>query len=103
MTEERHTFSDPRSKSFDNTSSSNDPSTPPSCCWEVDIYRNGVPDPIDTIEISDETLPPRTNKKGKVLWRLPSKPDSLVRSSPVEWILQLMFLAGGFGLVATFV
>eukprot|EP00551_Chaetoceros_affinis_P004482 CAMPEP_0203675876 /NCGR_PEP_ID=MMETSP0090-20130426/22512_1 /ASSEMBLY_ACC=CAM_ASM_001088 /TAXON_ID=426623 /ORGANISM="Chaetoceros affinis, Strain CCMP159" /LENGTH=472 /DNA_ID=CAMNT_0050542227 /DNA_START=44 /DNA_END=1462 /DNA_ORIENTATION=+ len=59
--EDRHTLSDPRPKSPSNTS----------LVWLVDIYRKGVSDPVDTIEISNDTLPPRVNKKGKVVWRLP--------------------------------
>ena len=34
-------------------------------------------DPIDTIEVSDETLPPR-KKRGKVAWRLPTDDSRLV-------------------------
>ena len=49
--------------------------------WLVDIYRKGVSDPIDTIEISNETLPPRVNKKGKVVWRLPTDDSRLVSIS----------------------
>ena len=37
----------------------------------VDVFRNGVDDPVDTVVITDETLPPRKNRKGKVAWRLP--------------------------------
>ena len=37
----------------------------------VDVYRSGVDDPVDTVVVTDETLPPRKNRKGKVAWRLP--------------------------------
>lgn len=37
----------------------------------VDVFREGVDDPVDTVVITDETLPPRKNRKGKVAWRLP--------------------------------
>jgi len=57
--DDRHTISEPRLK----------PSAKKT--WIVDIYRKGVQDPVDTIEISDETLPPRVNKRGKVVWQLP--------------------------------
>ena len=70
--EDRHTLSEPRLKS------SSSPTTSSSLVWLVDIYRKGVLNPIDTIEISDETLPPRVNKKGKVLWRLPTDDSRLV-------------------------
>jgi len=56
---DRHTISDPRE------------TTTHDCSWEVDIYRKGVNEPIDSIIISDETLPPRKNKRGKIVWRLP--------------------------------
>ena len=66
--EDRHALSEPRLQS----------STDKDCLvWLVDIYRNGVVSPIDTIEISEVTLPPR-KKKGKVVWRLPSDQSRLV-------------------------
>ena len=66
--EDRHALSEPRLQS----------STDKDCLvWLVDIYRNGVVSPIDTIEISGITLPPR-KKKGKVVWRLPSDQSRLV-------------------------
>ena len=66
--EDRHALSEPRLQS----------STDKDCLvWLVDIYRNGVVSPIDTIEISEITLPPR-KKKGKVVWRLPSDQSRLV-------------------------
>lgn len=45
--------------------------------WSVEITREGVNDPIDTIEISEQTLPPRV-KKGKVIWRLPTDSSKTV-------------------------
>ena len=65
--DDRHTLSEPRPKS------------PSTLAWLVDIRREGVDEPIDTIEVSDETLPPR-KKKGKVVWRLPSDHSRLVRT-----------------------
>ena len=67
--EERHTISEPRILSSDATE----------LTWEVDIYRIGVSQPIDKIVISDTVLPPRINRKGKVLWRLPTEPGKVVR------------------------
>lgn len=64
--EDRHTISEPRIKS-----------SPNSLVWLVDIYRNGVEEPVDTIEISEVNLPPR-KRKGKVVWRLPSDHSRLV-------------------------
>lgn len=63
--EDRHTISEPRIKS------------PDSLAWLVDIYRHGVDEPVDTIEISEANLPPR-KRKGKVVWRLPSDHSRLV-------------------------
>ncbi len=68
--EDRHSLSTPRPKSLVNIN------TLP--VWLVDVYRKDVPNPVDTIEISEETLPPRVNKKGKVVWRLPTDNDHLV-------------------------
>ena len=45
--------------------------------WEVDILRDDT-FVVDTFVINDEVLPPRTGKKGKVLWRLPDTVDKLV-------------------------
>lgn len=69
--EDRHSLSEPRIK----TNNGNDTK---SLVWLVDIYRKGVTNPVDTIEICNESLPPRLNKKGKVLWRLPNDKDRLV-------------------------
>eukprot|EP00985_Skeletonema_marinoi_P003519 scaffold1508_cov108-Skeletonema_marinoi.AAC.5 len=38
--------------------------------WEVDIIRDGSVI-VDTFVLNNEVLPPRKNKKGKVLWSLP--------------------------------
>jgi hypothetical protein len=35
------------------------------------VYRHGVADAVETVIVTDETLPPRKNKKGKVIWCLP--------------------------------
>ena len=39
--------------------------------WEVDIIRDGTL-VVDTFVLNNEILPPRKNKKGKVLWCLPN-------------------------------
>lgn len=44
--------------------------------WEVDVYRENVTDPIETLTINDTTLPPRV-RKGKIVWRLPTEPGKL--------------------------
>ena len=67
--EERHALSEPRIKSQESGS----------LVWLVDIRRKGVTDPVDTIEISEESLPPR-KKKGKIVWRLPTDHSRLVSS-----------------------
>lgn len=48
----------------------------------VDVFRNGVDDPVDTVVITDETLPPRKNRKGKVAWRLPDLESAKGRRLP---------------------
>ena len=48
--------------------------------WEVDIIRDGSVI-VDTFVLNNEVLPPRKNKKGKVLWCLPSDPDKTVSFS----------------------
>jgi hypothetical protein len=65
--EERHSFSDPRP-------APNGHNDLPS--WNVDVYREGVPDPVFTLLVNDETLPPRMRKK-KVVWRLPTDQELL--------------------------
>ena len=81
--EDRHTLSEPRVKSTN------------SLVWLVDIHRKGVKDPIDTIEISEETLPPR-KKKGKVVWRLPSDHSRLVSLASLLSCIFLDFRANLF-------
>ncbi len=84
--EDRHSLSEPRLRSSSDEKSSNTDNTnvnvnvnaSSSLVWLVDIYRKGVTNPVDTIEICNESLPPRLNKKGKVLWRLPKDKDRLV-------------------------
>ena len=96
--EDRHTLSEPRLKTtftptndWDSPDSDNPPSTTHTTdttnttkkdkvklVWQVDIYRKGVSDPVDTIDLDDTTLPPRL-RKGKVVWRLPSTADRMVR------------------------
>ena len=44
--------------------------------WEVDILRDGVI--VDTFILNKEVLPPRTNKKGKVVWKLPDSGEKMV-------------------------
>jgi len=63
--EDRHAFSEPRSAfGYDQPT------------WNVDVYRKGVGDPVFTLVINNETLPPRMRKK-KVVWRLPDHQDLL--------------------------
>ena len=59
--EDRHTISEPRRLV-------NDGDTNP--CWEVDILRDDSL-VVDTFVLNSTVLPPRVNKKGKVLWKLP--------------------------------
>lgn len=54
--------------------------------WSVEITREGVNDPIDTIEISEQTLPPRV-KKGKVIWRLPTDSSKTVSKMFLSFML----------------
>ena len=67
--EDRHTISDPRPVDDDGGNAK----TP---SWEVDILRDGTV--VDTFLLNNNSLPPRTNKKKKVLWRLPSSIDKTV-------------------------
>mmetsp|Transcript_10182 Transcript_10182/g.21234 ORF Transcript_10182/g.21234 Transcript_10182/m.21234 type:complete len:523 (+) Transcript_10182:128-1696(+) len=69
--EDRHTISDPRPLVLEKVGSDDDlPS------WEVDIIRDDTV-VVDTVVLNNENLPPRTNKKGKVVWRLPDSTDKL--------------------------
>lgn len=80
--EVRHVLSEPRIKSAE----------PGNLVWLVDIFRKGVPDPIDTIEVSDETLPPR-KKRGKVAWRLPTDDSRLVCHNVMSRFTMDLFLS----------
>ena len=69
--EDRHSISEPRPIVRRHIGSS-------TCVeWEVDILRDDTV-VVDTIILTDDVLPPRTNKKGKVVWRLPDSVDKLV-------------------------
>lgn len=82
--DERHTFSEPRL--IDSNALK----------WDLDIYRKGVNDPVETILLSDETLPPRLNKRGKIVWRLPTDPGKLVRNFQYLDSNCLMYHNSGF-------
>mmetsp|Transcript_18874 Transcript_18874/g.26574 ORF Transcript_18874/g.26574 Transcript_18874/m.26574 type:complete len:555 (-) Transcript_18874:25-1689(-) len=69
---ERHTLSEPRPLKSTSTNGSSVSPGDNTLKWEVDVYRKGVSDPIETLVLSDESLPPRKNKRGKVVWRLPT-------------------------------
>uniref|UniRef100_A0A6S8XWT2 NTF2 domain-containing protein n=2 Tax=Ditylum brightwellii TaxID=49249 RepID=A0A6S8XWT2_9STRA len=73
MSEDRHSLSAPRPVSFEekNEGSSSQ------LAWEVDVFRAGVDTPVETLRIDDTTLPPRANKKGKIVWRLPTEEGKL--------------------------
>jgi hypothetical protein len=63
--EVRHTFSEPR--------------LAVNCeklTWNVDVYREGVENPVGTLTINEDTMPPRIRKK-KVVWKLPDTNQSL--------------------------
>jgi len=60
MTDDRHTFSSPRPV-FGLTEPT----------WEIDVFRDGVDHPIETLRIDARRLPPRYGKKKKVVWQLP--------------------------------
>jgi hypothetical protein len=63
--EVRHTFSEPRlAQGYDKLT------------WNVDVFREGVEDPVLTLIIDNDTLPPRMRKK-KVVWRLPEDVETL--------------------------
>eukprot|EP00804_Cyclotella_cryptica_P026030 CCRYP_019309-RA/>CCRYP_019309-RA protein AED:0.04 eAED:0.04 QI:88/1/1/1/1/1/2/1276/479 len=68
--EDRHSISEPRAIVRRNFGS------PSYVEWEVDILRDDTV-VVDTLTLTDEVLPPRTNKKGKVVWRLPDSEDKL--------------------------
>jgi hypothetical protein len=64
--EDRHSVSEPRIVEGSPTPS-----------WEVDILRDDTVI-VDTVVLNGDVLPPRTNKKGKVVWRLPDSADKMV-------------------------
>jgi hypothetical protein len=65
--EDRHTISEPRRLVNDGGTN---------LCWEVDILRDDSL-VVDTFVLNSVVLPPRVNKKGKVLWKLPETGDKL--------------------------
>lgn len=77
--EDRHTISEPRRLV-------NDGSTNP--CWEVDILRDDSL-VVDTFILNSVILPPRINKKGKVLWKLPETGEPSFGSEDRRRILDI--------------
>ena len=75
--EDRHSVTDPRPVESIDVDGNVVPS------WEVDILRDDTVI-VDTFLLNNEVLPPRTNKRGKVVWRLPNKMDKLVSNSGVH-------------------
>ena len=73
MSEDRHTFSEPRPIAG---------LTLPS--WDVDVFRDGVPEPILTLRVDETNLPPRRSKKKKIVWRLPETVDQSPRFGDYE-------------------
>lgn len=67
--EDRHTVSEPRPVK----KNANDRPS-----WEVDILRDETVI-VDTFFLDSDVLPPRINKKGKLLWKLPDTGDKVVR------------------------
>eukprot|EP00584_Thalassiosira_punctigera_P005781 CAMPEP_0172535502 /NCGR_PEP_ID=MMETSP1067-20121228/7482_1 /TAXON_ID=265564 ORGANISM="Thalassiosira punctigera, Strain Tpunct2005C2" /NCGR_SAMPLE_ID=MMETSP1067 /ASSEMBLY_ACC=CAM_ASM_000444 /LENGTH=508 /DNA_ID=CAMNT_0013320439 /DNA_START=140 /DNA_END=1666 /DNA_ORIENTATION=- len=67
--EDRHTVSEPRPVE----SIGRDGNLP---SWEVDVLRDDTVI-VDTFLLNNSVLPPRTNKRGKVVWRLPDTTDKL--------------------------
>ncbi|KAL3815921.1 hypothetical protein ACHAXA_005769 [Cyclostephanos tholiformis] len=65
--EDRHTISEPRPVE----KNAND-----GFSWEVDILRDDTVI-VDTFLLNSDVLPPRINKKGKVVWKLPDRGDKL--------------------------
>ena len=72
--EDRHSVSEPRPVENNDT----DGSMP---SWEVDILRDDTVI-VDSFLLDNNVLPPRTNKRGKVVWRLPDKAGKLVSYTP---------------------
>ena len=59
--------------------------TTPQLTWRVDVWRRGVDDhPIGCLEVNQTNLPPRTNKAGKVLWKLPTDPTQVPKFGVLE-------------------
>lgn len=65
--EDRHSISEPRPVFCRGNS------LPP--VWEIDVARDGTV--VDTFKLDNEVLPPRRNKKGKIVWRLPDSVEKL--------------------------
>jgi hypothetical protein len=63
--EDRHSFSEPRPI----------PGLPLPT-WEIDVFRENVDTPIESLRIDETTLPPR-RRKGKVVWKLPDSVETL--------------------------
>ena len=68
MFEDRHTFSEPRPVPGLELPT-----------WDVDVYRDNVPEPILTLRVDSKNLPPRKSKKKKVVWKLPDSIDQVPR------------------------
>jgi hypothetical protein len=78
-----HTFTEPElvSRGDDGVEPSSSPAEPepsfPALEWRVHVLRQGVPEPIGSILINSSTLPPRRNKAGKIVWKLPDEPNQV--------------------------
>lgn len=73
--EDRHSVSKPRPVTGGESDGAKDVPA-----WEVDIIRDGSV-VVDTFVLNNEILPPRKNKKGKVLWCLPKDLNKTVSFS----------------------
>jgi hypothetical protein len=71
MKEERHSFSEPRPL----ISNNNNDDLP---TWQVDVFRDGVSEPVATLVINNDTFPPRY-RKTKVVWKLPENVEETPR------------------------
>ena len=97
--EDRHTISEPRpvlsesvgADTKDENNSGDDGKLP---CWEVDILRDDSVI-VDTLVLDSNVLPPRTNKKGKVVWRLPDTIDKLVSVLDSKILCRFWFRKSG--------
>jgi hypothetical protein len=80
---ESHTFTEPELVSLvgDEGEERSSPTEPqpssPELAWRVHVLRHGVPEPIGSILITSNTLPPRKNKAGKIVWKLPDDPNQV--------------------------